>query len=461
MASTGAVGGSQIDVQGLAAQLIAADRATPDAAIQRETQDVTTKISALGTLMGSMSSFRSALSSLNSIDVFSTRTAVSSDPDVFTATGSAKAVPGSYNIEVVQLAKAEQISSDPFAGGSTSVVGTGTLSLSVGAKSFSVSIDSTKSTLAGIRDAINSASDNPGIRATLVQGTDGSRLVLSSASTGAANQITIGQSGGDGGLAALTYSAAAADNYTQLSAAQDAIVKIAGAQSTSSTNTLDGAIDGVTLTLLKPSDPDEPATSLTIGYDSAAVKTRITNFVNAYNALETQIAKLRSYDPTTKVAGPMIGDSLLSGIENQMRSTVSNPVAGQNPAFQTLAAIGITTQDDGTLGIDDAKLQKALDTNFEQVGKLFGSDQGVGTKLFTQMDTALKSGGGIDNRNKNLVAEQKDISDRQDALDERMTALQKTYVQQFTALDTLLSQLQVTSSYMSQQLQGMQNSNAS
>jgi flagellar hook-associated protein 2 len=461
MATTGAVGGSQIDVQSLVSQLIAAERATPDAAIPRDSTKVTTQISALGSLMGSMSSFRAALSSLKTVDVFSTRTATSSDPTTYTATAGAKAVPGSYDIEVVQLAKAQQLSSKPFAAGSTTVVGTGTLTLSLGAKSFSVTIDSTNSTLAGVRDAINAATDNPGVRATLVQGTTGSRLVLSSANTGAANTITVAQTGGDGGLASLAYSAGAPANYTQISAAQDAIVNIANAQSTSATNTLDGVIDGVTLTLLKPSDPDEPATSLSVGYDRDAVKTRIGNFVSAYNVLEAQIAKLRSYDATTKTAGPMIGDSLLSSIESQMRRAISDPVAGANPAAQSLAAIGITTQSDGTLTIDDTKLQKALDTNFEAVGKVFGSDQGVAAKLFKQMDDGLKSGGAIDNRSKNLVDQQKTIAKRKDDVDARMVVLQKAYVQQFTALDTLLSKLQVTSSYMSQQIEGLQNMNSS
>lgn len=186
MASTGAVGGSQIDVQSLVSQLISAERATLDKQVARDSGRVTTQISALGQLMGSMSTFRSALSSLKTVDVFSTRTASSSDPAKFTASASAQAVPGSYDIEVVQLAKAQQLSSNPFAGGSTTVVGTGTLTLSLGGQSFSVEITDSNSTLAGVRDAINSATDNAGIRATLVQGTTGSRLVLSSAQTGAA-----------------------------------------------------------------------------------------------------------------------------------------------------------------------------------------------------------------------------------------------------------------------------------
>lgn len=455
--STGAIGGSQIDVQSLAAQLIAADRATPDAQINRDSTRVTTQISALGQLMGSMSTFRSALSSLKTVDVFSTRSATSSDNATLTASAGAKAVPGTYSVTVDQLATAQQLSSKGFLGGSTSVVGTGALTISLGSKSFNLTIDSSNNTVAGIRDAINNASSNPGIRATLVQGSDGSHLVLSSSTTGAANSITVAQSGGDGGLAQLAYSASDKTHYTEIQKAQDAIVHIANVTATSSTNVVDGAIDGVTLTLNKVTGEDDDPVNLTVGYDKDAVSGRIKNFVNAYNALEKQIASLRSYDATTNKAGPMLGDSLLTGIENELRNTISTNVAGQAQGYQTLSSIGITTQADGTLAVDDTKLQKALSGNFDAVGKLFGSDSGVAARMFKQVDDRLKDGGTIDSRNKNLVAAQKDISKRKDDLDARMKVLQDSYIQQFTKLDTLLSSLQVTSTYLSQQIDSLAN----
>src|SRR5690349_7260006 len=141
MATTGVVGGSQIDVRGLVSQLVAAERARPDAQIKRQTEQVTTQISAVGQLMGSLSNFRSALSSLKTVDVFSTRTAVSSDEAMFTVTAGAKAVPGSYDIEVQQLAQAQQISSSPFASGGTTVLGSGTLTISLGTESFTLEMD--------------------------------------------------------------------------------------------------------------------------------------------------------------------------------------------------------------------------------------------------------------------------------------------------------------------------------
>lgn len=455
MASTGAVGGSQIDVQSLVSQLVAADRATPDAQIARDSTRVTTQISAIGQLMGSMSTFRSTLSSLKTVDVFSTRSATSSDSTVLTASANAKAVPGTYSISVDQLATAQQLSSKAFAGGSSTVVGSGTLTISLGSKSFDVNIDSDHASIAGIRDAINSATDNAGVRATLVQGTDGSHLVLSSSVTGAENAISVAQKSGDSGLAQLTYSASAKSNYTEIKAAQDAIVHVANVTVTSATNTVDKAIDGVTLTLNHVTEEDDDPVTLTVGYDKGSVSSRISNFVTAYNALEKQIANLRSYDSATQKAGPMLGDSLLTGIENELRSSISTGVAGQASGFQTLSSIGITTQSDGTLAIDDAKLQKALANNFDAVGNLFGSENGVAARMFKQVDDRLKSGGTIDSRSKNLVKEQTDISKRKDELDARMKTVQQSYLQQFTRLDTLLSQLQVTSSYLSQQIDSL------
>lgn len=446
-------GGSQIDVASLTSQLVAAEREPLDAAITRETTRVTTQISALGTLMGALSTFRSSLSSLKTTDVFGTRNATSGDEKIFTASATSKAVSGTYNVEVEKLAKAQQISSDEFAGGSTQVVGTGTMTLSLGGSSFNVTIDSTNSTLAGIRDAINGATNNTGVRATLINASDGAHLVLTSNKTGAASNIEVSQTGGDGGLAQLEYSAGSPANYTELAPAQDAKVKIGGYGATSSTNTIEGAIDGVTLNLTDVTEEDTTV-SLTVGYDTTAVTSRIKTFVSAYNTLRTQITKLSGYDATTETAGAMLGDSLLSSIDAQLRRTLSTAVA-EGGNYQTLASLGITTQTDGTLAVDDTKLTKALSTDFDGVSKLFGSDNGLAATLFKQVDERLAAKGGMQSRSDNLVSSQKALEQRQDDVDARMLIVQQQYIKQFTALDTLLSSLSTTSSFLTQQLDAL------
>ncbi|MEQ1579601.1 MAG: flagellar filament capping protein FliD [Steroidobacteraceae bacterium] len=457
MATSTAVGGSQIDVASLAKQLVAAERAPLDQQIARDTGRVTTRLSALGTLKGSLSNFQKALTSLKTTDAFAARKAISSNPDVFTASTTASAVPGRYDIEVVQLAKAQQLASAPFPAGSMAVVGTGTLTLGIGSSSFTVTIDSTNSTLAGIRDAINGAADNVGVSATLVQTAAGSRLVLSSDTTGAGNGIVVSQAGGDGGLAQLTYSASATANYTQLSPAQDAIVNIATFETRSSTNTLEGAIDGVTLSLLDQAPGSTLA--LTVSHDTSTAMTRVRTFVTEYNALQAQVIKLRAFDPTTKVAGPMIGDALLNGVESQLRRTMTAPVVGAAEAYNSLASIGIKTKSDGTLSLDETRLQRAVDANFDAVGALFGSENGIAATLSTQVEGRLASDGALEIRNKNLVKEKLAIDKRQSDTNARMEMVLQRYIKQFSALDTLLSRLSSTSSYLGQQFDALANLN--
>jgi flagellar hook-associated protein 2 len=447
--ATGATGGSQIDVSSLAQQLVAAERAPLDAQIARETTRVTTQVSAIGSLMGSLATFRNTVSAMKTVDVFASRQATSSAPEMFTASANATAAPGTYDVEIVNLATAHQISSSLFAGGSTQVVGTGTLTLTLGSSSVAITVDSSNSTLAGIRDAINAAPKNPGIRATIVREGDGAHLVLTSQATGAAQKIQVAQTGGNGGLSQLAYSQANQANYTQLKPAQDAVVRVATYQSTSSTNVVSTAIDGVTLNLLGST---EGATKqLTIAYDRSAVAAKINSFVSAYNAVEAQVAKLGGYNSATKTGGALLGDSMLTSIENQLRRTLQAPVIGVSSRFATLASIGITTQADGTLTVDNAKLQSALSSNLDEVSRLFGGENGIATKLFTQADNQLKTNGALDVRSKNLVQQQRVLSDRKVAVDIRMETVRANYVRQFTTLDRMLSSMQTTSSFLSQQ----------
>jgi flagellar hook-associated protein 2 len=380
------------------------------------------------------------------------RSTTSSDTDIFTASAGADAVAGTYEVEVTALARAHQLRSNVFAGGSSQVVGTGTLTLQLGSESFAVAIDGTNSTLAGIRDAINAAADNPGVAATLVNGSGGAHLILSSSQTGAANAITVTQSG-DAGLEQLTYGPGDLTRYTQISPAQNAAALIAGVPVSSSTNSIENAIDGVTLNLAAA----EPGTTLTltVAQDKTTVSNRIKSFVAAYNSMQTSLARLRSYDATTRAAGPMLGDSLLNGTESQLRRMISDNVAGTSGEFRTLSSIGITTQANGSLKIDETKLSKALEGSFDAVSRVFGSTEGVAAKLNSYIEDSLDTGSAIDTRTQALVKQQVALTKKSSDIDARMAVLQGSYIRQFSALDNLLSQLQTTSSFLTQQLDNL------
>ncbi len=453
MATSGITGGSQIDVQTLVNQLVAAERRPLDAQVTRATTKVTSQISATSALLGALSAFQSQLNGLKTTTVFSGRATSSTDPDVLTATATASAVPGRYDVEVQNLATAQQISSTAFAGGSSAVVGTGQLTISMGSSSFNVNIGASANTLADVRNAINSASDNPGVTATIINAADGAHLVLTSTKTGAANAIQVTQAGT---MNRLEYTAGNQANYTQLRPAADARVVIAGYPTTSPTNVIEGVIDGVSLNLVSA----EPGTTISIDvtYDKAAAKEKVNSFVQAYNSLRNVLNALGGYNKTTKAAGPMLGDSLLTGIDAELRRTLSEPVAAAgNGAVQTLADIGITTSDkDGTLKVDDAKLTAALNGNFDAVSRLFGSsDTGVAARLYNQVTDRLADGAGLDQRTESLQAQKRALEKKSADIDARMAVVQQTYLKQFTRLDTLLSSLSSTSAYLGQQIDSL------
>ena len=451
--SAGAAGGSVINVASLVSQLVAATEGPRQTLISNQTQIVTTQISALGTLKGALSTFQSSLSAVDSANAFQVETANSSAPTVFTATASNGAPAGTYNVTVSALATAQQLLSNPVSG---ATVGTGTLQLSLGSSSFSVKVDSSNDTLAGLATAINSAAGNPGIAATVLEGSDGAHLLLSSSQTGAANTIQVTETDGGNALAALTYGPANTANYAQEAAAQDAAFSISGVSFTSPSNTVSSAMSGVSLSLLGLSPtsgtpPTATPATLSISNDTSTISGNIQNFVSAYNTLQTTLASLGGFDSSTGTAGPMMGDAALEGIQNQIKQALYSVVNTGSPTYNTLASIGITTNKDGSLSVNTSKLSAALNSNFSAVSQLFGSSSGVAASLSTDITSALGLNGSITAEGQTLTAQENSLTNQSDQLQTQMAALQTTLTQQYSALNALLSSLQSTSSYLSQQ----------
>ena len=442
--------GSGLDIPSLVAQLVAAERTPVESRLTRQASDVATRLSALGALKGAISSFQGALEPLRTEAAFHARTAVSADDSILTATAGSAATAGSYDIEVRQLAKPEQLVSTAFGSGAGTAIGSGTLTLTVGGESFSVAIGSSANTLADIRDAINAATDNPGLSATLVYGVDGAQLVLTSEATGVENTISVSASGGDGGLAQLTYGAGDTSHYTERQAAQDAIIVVSGVEHHSAGNVVDAAIDGVTLSL---KEANAGATiALTVASDQNAVLANIRRYVSAYNDMEATLRALGRYDAASAQGGPMLGDWLLNGVRNAMVRGATDSVASAGAVYSSLAAIGITTGSDGKLQIDSERLEAALQSSPAAVAALFGADDGIAARLDDKIEELLASDGSIAARSDNLADAQEQIDAASRRLDERMATVEQRYLAQFTALDSLMAQMNSTSNYLTQQL---------
>src|SRR5579871_5944261 len=165
--SSGAAGGSVIDVSSLVSQLVAATQDPQQSIITSKTETVTAQISALGTLKSALSTFQDSLSAIDTTSAFNAFDASSSNTAAVTATANSNAVAGTYSVSVSQLATAQQIVSSAYSGGAATNTGTGTLQISLGGSSFNVTLNSTNDTVAGLAAAINSASGNPGITASV------------------------------------------------------------------------------------------------------------------------------------------------------------------------------------------------------------------------------------------------------------------------------------------------------
>ena len=372
--------GSGLDLSGLVTNLINAERSPVDSRLNRQESNLTTDLSGVGLMRGALSSFQGSLSSLSTADGFSNRTITNSNTGDISATVTNDASLGSYSIEVSKLASAQSLASSPY----TSVgdeVGTGTLQIKFGTitgpgfTSFkadansaiqTITVDSTNNTLSGLKDYINS--NEFGVTASIVNDGTGYRLALLSDNTGAnaAMEITVTDTGDasnidTNGLSNFAYNATV-QNVLQTQTAADANLTINGLPVTSATNTLDEAIEGVTLNLTSETDAGSPA-QIVISEESGQISLAIKDLVTGFNSMLSTLNDLGSSNPETGEVGILAGDSTLRNFTYQIRNVLTSPVDGLTGEIRALVDLGITTQSDGTLSINSSKFDAAVKAN--------------------------------------------------------------------------------------------------
>ncbi len=442
--------GSGLDVATLVDKLVAAKKAPQQNQIAKQAASANTQLSGLGQVGAALSALQSAMASIADGSAFNARQVTTGDAAVLGASASGSPVSGSYKIDVSQLATSLKASSNAFVD-SSAKVGTGTLTFTVDGQSMNLELDDSNNSLAQVRDAINKARSNPGVSATIVNGTDGAHLVLSGTRTGAANGFVVSSTGGDGGLTALDYDASATSGnaLTEITAAQDAEYTIDNLPGHSAGNSISNAIDGLTLNLVKKGE-----STLSVADDGSKATSALTNLVNTYNSFVGIYQNLTKYDVTSGAAGAMIGDATINAINGTLARVVSGMANGDD-----LSSVGISLQVDGKLKLDSDKLKTALADGGKQAANLFGGADGFAAKLNKQLDQWVGSNGVLANRTDSISQQLKDLNNRQSTLDNRMADLTARYQAQFTALDTLMSKLNSTSSYLQQQFDALNNSN--
>lgn len=433
MATTISATGSGLDIPTLVEKLVTAARTPTQTRINTAGTAATAKLSAIGQVKSVMTTLQSALASVvSSADSTAYKATVGTGAG-FTATATSSAVTGSYSVEVARLATAQKLSSGAFQ--ADAKIGSGTLTIGYDTdKSIAVEIGS-DATLADVAAAVNKAAGGKGVVASVVTADDGQHLVFSATGLGTENALTISASGDDA-LQALTNGDGG--GLTETVAATDALVRVDGFERTASSNTIADLVPGVVLNLTQA----EEGKTYTLGVasDSSTLKANLTAFAAAYNAANTLLKSSSSYDAETQTASALTGDSLVRTLQQQLRSQVSANIG-------ELKTLGITLDKDGVMSFDGTTFDSAVSADPTAASTMFGKNGKYSAALTSLLDSNLNSTSGTlvqrtNTLNKQIAALEKQLDD----LDTRMTKLSDQYTAQFTAMETMIVQLQSSAS---------------
>ena len=461
--------GSGLDVNSIVTALVNVERVPIDQ-LQTQAGTLQTQLSSFGKLQSYVSAVRDAARALTLPGTWSQTVGSSSDPAVGITT-DASTLAGSYRVEVQSLAAAQSLATATTYAGATSVLGQGSLHIELGtwagtaftaksgATAIEVSIGPGEDTLEKVRDKINGA--DAGVVASILTDASGARLVLRSRDTGEANGFRVGVTeSGTAGLGALAYDpSGGATAMTLAQAASNARATINQLPVVSASNTLAGVIDGLTLTLNKPTTAPVDVAAKP---DTESMKKAIGTFVSAYNDMAKYLNDQTRYDAASKTAGTLQGDSAALAVRSQMRSLLAT-TSGASSTFTRLADVGFDVQADGTIQLKGSKLDNAL-ANIPELKKLFANsdsvtpaNNGVLTQLRGLADQFLSVDGTLSTRSAGLHSRIDSNKANQSRLEDRVTAFEARVRAQYTALDAQMGQLTGLSTYVTQQLSLLNN----
>jgi flagellar hook-associated protein 2 len=470
MAISSAGIGSGLDVNAIVTQLVAIER-RPITLLKTEVSQLQTQLSAFGRLQGALSSLRDAASALNKADTWNTLSATSANPAGVSATARAGAQAGRYEVAVTQLAQGQTVATRAFAAPSATL-GSGTLRIELGdfdaqppvpkagATAIDITIAPGTDTLSAIRDAINAA--GAGVLAGISTDVNGSRLVLRSAETGRENGFRVevladddGNTGDAQGLSSLAYDpriVAGAGAATRAQSSANAVFSVNGLPLESASNTLEGAVEGVSLTLRTAG-----TTEVVVAQDPEVLKKSIDAFVAAYNESVRLLREQTRYDPETKKAGALQGDRGAVQLLGQLRRMFTDS-SGASTSFARLADVGLNLDTDGVIVVDRTRLETALAQRTE-LQRLFAhsdaddaANDGFARRFQGWLDLALGSDGTLDARQQGLKDRVRSKEQQQDRLEDRVKRTEERLLRQYSALDTRMGQLNALSSYVTQQM---------
>nr|WP_019365177.1 flagellar filament capping protein FliD [Pseudomonas luteola] len=478
MALTSVTGlGSGIDIESIVTATVNAEKAPKQSQITKQQATTNATLSAIGTLKSALEAFQSSVSALNTASSFAGLNSKSSSESTLTVKSEDTAVAGKYNVSVTSLATSSRVATKGIEDASTAAFSKGVITITQGANNYPVNIDEGAS-LNDIKDAINTRYSSAGLSANILTDASGNtRLVLGSTKTGEGSDLTMSavtsstaSKASDGttlinkGLedtfaiatgAALSIDDANSAGYVE-KPAQNAEFSIDGLKMSSASNTVT-SITGLSLTLAAKGDA-----TVTVDTNTNGLKNSIQSFVMAYNTLLTATNALTKVSATTAESGTsttasaLTGDSSVRSLLNAVRSELVSP-STNGGSISLLSQLGITTQKDGTLAINDTKLSMALDSNSASITGFFTGDGGLLSRMNEAVDVYTKTGGVLSSRETSLNTKLTDLTEQQTALDRRIEKIEAGLYAKYNAMDSLISKLTSTSNSIMTTLNALNN----
>ncbi|OPA87316.1 flagellar cap protein FliD [Pseudomonas fluorescens] len=446
--------GSGYDTQAIVKALVGAEQAPKQAQITSEQKKATVQLSAVGSVKTALEAYQAAITKLNNASAFNGLAATSSEEKNAKVTLTDGASSGKYRLEIASLATASKVTTavnaDGASGKANSTDEDQTLTINQSGKSYDVVIPG-GATLQQVRESINAQFSSQGISANVLSDSNGARLVLTSTNMGEGTDIT------------LTGDSQLAVGYDKGTAPTNAKYSIDGVAMSSTSNKITNAISGVTLDLLDTFDITKP-TTITVSSNTDTLKTSVQSFVTAYNALmtavNTQTKVTATGDASTTTAGALTGDASMRQLVNSLRSEL---VSGSGAGTMTsLAQMGITTdQKTGLLSLDDTAWNKAVVKGAGDIAKLFTGDTGLITRMNKATSSYVGTTGTLATRATDLNNKLTDLTKETDDLTRRMDALQKSLTAKYTAMDTMIAQINSSSSSIMTTLNSLNNPKSS
>lgn len=452
--------GSGLDLESVIAASVNAKKAQLMQPITTKKTNAQITLSGVGQLKSGIASFVTTLQAMSKDDAFNKRSInITQDKDkpVLKVESKAGASNGQYDISVEQLAKTSKFDGTFDSSTTPLITQDGKLTFKAGDKTFDVDVKAGDS-LQSIRKRINNDADNFGLSVNIVNTSDGkSKLMIDSGVSGSGKDLQI-----TGSTTDLTDNLVS--KLTKRQDAQDAKITVDGNTLTSSSNTFDGTIVGLKLTVLRESDSTTStdtsgnpvktysSNKVDVTTDKAGIKDMVKSFVDGYNTLvkkSNELGKRNSIvaGKSQNDGGALAGDATTRAVVNMMNGIITEP-SQKSSTYSTIFQMGIKMDNKGVLSIDDTKFSEAIDKNFDQVVAVFGGKDGVAGQLANQLETYSKTGGLLAKREDSLNSDLREVSRKESDVTSQLTKYQETLRARYGSLDSMLAKMNKSASYL-------------